>query len=446
MLLSKLSARYSVKKFRSQILLNALKKSIQKARYLATTTGYAGRWLDANKEHVQIEGEIYPVDSMTNITPVVLQQMEKKLHLAGNNPISIVKRKIYDYFQREYVSESGDPLFTIFDDLSPVTTPVQNFDTLLIPKGHRARSELENYYLNENAMLRCHTTAHAPDLIEMGHRNFLLSGDVYRRDKYDSTHSPIFHQVEVQCLFTKEDLFGSDSSKSLFDANTRASTLETEEKQHVHSTEAVQVMSLDLKSTVEGVVFDLLGHNVKYRWNPYYIQFGRPAYEMEILYEGNWLEILGASILKQEIVDRAGAMDKITWSCGFGIDRLAMVLYGIPDIRLLRNKNAKFSRQFASMLFEPHCSSCPTFYREIAFQHPQNVDGTTLEYDFYELVRIAAESVVQKAELVDKFSRNQRYRIAYKSWDKVMDNEEVDIHHNALKELAESKLNLKLLT
>ena len=150
--------------------------------------------------------------------------------------------------------------------------------------------------------------------------------------------------------------------------------------------------------------------------------------------------------MKQEILDRAGAADKMSWSCGIGIDRLAMVLYDIPDIRLLHNKNAKFSCQFSSMIFEPHCSSCPTFYREVAFKLPQNMDEKIFEYDFYELVRRAAESVVQTAELVDKFPRNQRNRITYKSWDKVMNNEEVDIHHAVLNELATSIFSVKVVT
>ena len=441
MFLSRLSKfgsgfRYSVKKFRPESSLIA-PRSIQQLSQKVNTV---------SKDHTQIGNEKFPVDSMTNISTEVLQQMEKKLHLNGNNPISIVKQRIYDYFQRKHVKECGEPLFAIFDDLSPVTTTAQNFDYLLIPKGHNARSKLENYFLNENTMLRCHTTAHAPDLIGMGHCNFLLSGDVYRRDKFDSTHSSIFHQLEVQRLFTKKDLFGNDISKSLFDADGRGSTLETEEKQHAHSIEAVRALSLDLKRTVEELVFELLGCDVKYRWKPYYVQFGRPAYEMEVLVEGNWLEILGASVLKQEILDRAGVADKMTWSCGIGIDRIAMVLYDIPDIRLLRNKNAKFSRQFSSMIFEPHCSSCPTFYREVAFKLPQNMDETVFEYDFYELVRRAAENVVQTAELVDKFPRNQRYRITYKSWDKVMNNEEVDIHHALLKDLANSKFSVKVVT
>ena len=60
--------------------------------------------------------------------------MEKKLHLNGNNPISIVKRRIYDYFQRKHVKESGEPLFAVFDDISPITTTAQNFDYLLRPR------------------------------------------------------------------------------------------------------------------------------------------------------------------------------------------------------------------------------------------------------------------------------------------------------------------------
>lgn len=437
---------------------NLILQSSQKAglktaiRCLATATDYAGKWLNANEE-IKIQDKQYPVDYMTNITPDVLGMMEGKLHLAQNHPVNIVKQKVYDYFRRNHVSENGDPLFATFEDLSPITTPYQNFDNLLIPVGHKDRSEIENYFLNENTVLRCHTSAHAPDLIAMGHNNFLLSGDVYRRDTYDHLHSPIFHQLEVQRLFTKEEVFrhSPNTNLNIFDINARDSKMETEDKQNVHTIEAVKAMSSDMKKTIEEIVFgELLGHGLTYRWNNYYVQFGRPAYEMEVLYEGEWLEIVAGSILKQEIVDRAGATNKIAWSCGFGLDRIAMALYGIPDIRLMRSNNTKFTSQFASMekdsgiLFKPY-SACPTFFKELILQLPRDADTAAFEYDFYELVRIAAENAVQKVELSDKFQRNHRYRITYKSWDKVMNQEEVNAHHDAIKELAASKLNAKVV-
>lgn len=418
-------------------------------RSLATATDYTGKWLNSDEE-VKIRDEKYPVDYMTNITPDVLGMMETKLHLVQNHPVNIVKQKIYDYFQRNHVGNNGDPVFAVFEDLSPVTTPYQNFDNLLIPVGHKDRSEIENYFVNENTVLRCHTSAHAPDLIAMGHNNFLLSGDVYRRDTYDRLHSPIFHQLEVQRLFTKEQLFRNSPDTNIFNMDARNSKLETEDKQHVHTIEAVKAMSSSMKKTIEEIVFGgVFGQTLTHRWNNYYVQFGRPAYEMEVLFEGEWLEIVAGSILKQEIVDRTGATDKIAWSCGFGLDRIAMALYNIPDIRLMRSDNAKFTNQFSAMKdsgtqFKPH-SMCPTFFKEIILLLPRGVDSNAFEYDFYELVRIAAENAVQKVELADKFDRSHRYRITYTSWDEVLNQEEVNAHHDVIKELAASKLNAKVV-
>jgi phenylalanyl-tRNA synthetase alpha chain len=408
------------------------------------TAKATGNWLNLNKDII-IQDEKYPVDYMTNVTPEVLGQMERKLHLDKNNPIYAVKQKVYDYFRRYHVNENGDPIFTIFDDLSPVTTPYQNFDSLLIPVGHKDRSEMENYFLNEGSMLRCHMTPHVPDLISMGYNNFLLSGDVYRRDTYDHLHCHIFHQLEVQRLFTTEELFGNClNTADIFNMRARTSKRETEAKQCVHTSEAVQVMSSDMKRTLEEIVFgELLGHGVSYRWSSNYEQFGRPAYEMEILHDNKWLEIAAVSILKQEILDTAGACNKVGWGLTFGLDRIAMALYGIPDIRLLRSDQYG-SHAGQDNLFKSY-SDCPTFFKEIVSIVPHGIDDVAFAFAFYELVRIAAEDVVQKVELADQFNRSHRYRITYKSWNKSLNKEEVNAHHSIIKQLVTDKLNAKVV-
>jgi phenylalanyl-tRNA synthetase alpha chain len=100
------------------------------------------------------------------------------------------------------VNRKGNPLFAVFDNLNPVVTTQQNFDSLLVPDDHVSRSASDTYYVNSETLLRAHTSAHQADLIRSGLDAFLVVGDVYRRDEIDSSHYPVFHQMEGVRLFT----------------------------------------------------------------------------------------------------------------------------------------------------------------------------------------------------------------------------------------------------
>ena len=93
----------------------------------------------------------------------------------------------------------------------------------LVAKDHVTRSKNDNYYINRTTMLRAHTSAHQRDFIRMGCNQFLVTGDVYRRDEIDSSHYPIFHQMEGVRLFSREELFksncGEDSELVLFETD-----------------------------------------------------------------------------------------------------------------------------------------------------------------------------------------------------------------------------------
>lgn len=105
-----------------------------------------------------------------------------------------------------YVNRRGNPLFSVFDDLLPVVTTYQNFDSLLVPSDHPSRKKSDTYYLNSNFLLRPHTSAHQNELIKSGLNNFLVIGDVYRRDEIDSKHYPVFHQCEAVRLLSSHEV------------------------------------------------------------------------------------------------------------------------------------------------------------------------------------------------------------------------------------------------
>lgn len=102
----------------------------------------------------------YPTDSWTNVTPKILSYQGRNIYLKKDHPISIIRQQIVNYFYQTFVSKKGNPIFSVFDNLSPVVSPHQNFDQLLIPKDHPSRAKSDCYYVNEQHMLRGHCTAH----------------------------------------------------------------------------------------------------------------------------------------------------------------------------------------------------------------------------------------------------------------------------------------------
>jgi phenylalanyl-tRNA synthetase alpha chain len=127
----------------------------------------------------------------SNIGPSIEAKIGRNLHNKKNHPIEIIKRKIYEYF-----NELDGYDFAKFDDLPPYVNVSDNFDKLLIPKDHPARSRSDTYYINKDTVLRTQTSAHQNELLAQGHQNFLVTGDVYRKDEIDKSHYPVFHQME----------------------------------------------------------------------------------------------------------------------------------------------------------------------------------------------------------------------------------------------------------
>lgn len=155
---------------------------------------------------VELLGKSHVPDSYSNVTKKVLSKVGEKLHNRRYHPLWLIKERVKDHFYKQYIGRFGTPHFSVYDDLSPVVTVEQNFDRLLIPQDHPSRKKGDNYYLNHTHMLRAHTSAHQWDLIHSGLDAFLVVGDVYRRDQIDSTHYPIFHQLEGVRLFSNHEV------------------------------------------------------------------------------------------------------------------------------------------------------------------------------------------------------------------------------------------------
>ena len=114
--------------------------------------------------NVTILGKHYEDDHMTNLTERIIRNVDAKKHCIPNHPTEIIKNQIYKFFDEQYKSQE----FEKVESISPIVTVKQNFDSVLIPEDHVSRARKENYYINEEHMLRAHTSAHQVDLIQSG--------------------------------------------------------------------------------------------------------------------------------------------------------------------------------------------------------------------------------------------------------------------------------------
>ena len=145
-------------------------------------------------------------------------------------------------------------------------------------------------------------------------------GDVYRKDEVDRTHYPAFHQME---------------GVRIFDMDAHLNTKDV--------AKAKQIAEQDLKEVLENLARHIFG-DVKMRWNGDYFPFTDPSFELEILYNNEWLEILGCGVIFDGVMKNAGrdVTKQCGWAFGLGLERWAMKLFEIDDIRLFWSKDPRF--------------------------------------------------------------------------------------------------------
>ncbi|HTB82986.1 MAG TPA: phenylalanine--tRNA ligase subunit alpha [Candidatus Sulfotelmatobacter sp.] len=195
------------------------------------------------------------------------------------------------------------------------------FDALNTPADHPARDSQDTFYLNtaEKRLLRTHTSSVQIRVMEKQAPpvRIIVPGRVYRRDNADATHNPTFHQIEGLYV----------------DKNVTVG---------------------DLKGTVEFVFRELMGSDVKIRFRPHYFSYTEPSYEIDFTNAlvkkmgKDWLEIAGCGMVHPQVFETVGYDPKewTGWAFGFGIERIAMLRYGINDIRLFYENDVRFLRQF----------------------------------------------------------------------------------------------------
>lgn len=295
---------------------------------------------------------------------------------------------------------------------------------MLVPADHVSRSPNDTYYVDATTVLRCHTSAHQAELLRSGRSAFLVTGDVYRRDSIDATHYPVFHQMEGVRVFSPEDWAAAGAA----DGGAHAEA--------------------ELKGALEGLAQHLFGE-VEMRWVDAYFPFTQPSFELEIFFKGEWLEVLGCGVMENAILEANGRGGARAWAFGLGLERLAMVLFDIPDIRLFWTADQRFLKQFApgklAARFKPY-SKFPPCYKDVAFWLS---DGFT-ENNLCEVVRGVAGDLAEEVKLIDAFTHPKTgrtsncYRVAYRSMERSLTDEEVNALQEEVRAQAASKLGVEL--
>jgi len=232
------------------------------------------------------------------------------------HPLTIVRKQIEDIFiSMGYSVEDGPE----------VESTHYNFDALNFPVGHPARDPRDTFYVGENLILRTHTSPVQVRTMEKVQPpvRIICPGRVFRRDAFDPTHSPMFHQVE--CLVVDEGITFSD-----------------------------------LKGTLERFHKQFFGEKTKTRLRPSFFPFVEPGAEVDItcvFCEGSgcrvckgtgWVEVMGAGMVHPNLYSFVNYdAEKYTgFAFGGGIDRYAMLKYNINDLQLFFQNDMRFLEQF----------------------------------------------------------------------------------------------------
>ncbi|MBF2016570.1 MAG: phenylalanine--tRNA ligase subunit alpha [Rivularia sp. T60_A2020_040] len=188
-----------------------------------------------------------------------------------------------------------------------------NFEALNTPPDHPARDMQDTFYLPDGNMLRTHTSSVQIRFMEESEPpiRIVAPGRVYRRDNVDATHAAVFHQIEL--LAVDEGLTFTD-----------------------------------LKGTVKEFLEAMFGEVEDIRFRASYFPFTEPSAEVDLRWNGRWLEVMGCGMVDPNVLKAVGYDPEVYtgFAAGFGVERFAMVLHQLDDIRRVYTSDLRFLRQF----------------------------------------------------------------------------------------------------
>jgi len=267
--------------------------------------------LDSRLVALESEGEARNLNDLDETLPGT------PFRVGGIHPLTLLQERAVQILRRLGFALADGP---------DIETEWHCFDALNTPANHPARNDSDTFYLPDGRLLRTHTSTvqirtmvvNEPPVRVIG------PGAAYRRDETDATHLNQFNQLEGLYV----------------DRN---------------------VSVADLKGTLEYFVRELLGQEVQTRLRPHFFPFTEPSFELDIrlpgIQDGKWMELLGCGMVNPAVFEAVNlkrgdsAYDPENWTgfaFGMGLERLAMSLFGLPDIRLLIENDQRFLAQFAT--------------------------------------------------------------------------------------------------
>lgn len=240
----------------------------------------------------------------------------KKTNIGSFHPITQIINEVEEIFLGMGYEIADGP---------EVEKAIYNFDKLNTPPDHPARDIQDTFYITSDIVLRSQTSPVQARVMENKKPpiKIICPGAVYRSDSVDSTHSPVFHQIEGLVI----------------DKN---------------------ISMTDLKGTLEMFAKKCLGANTKIRFRPHHFPFTEPSAEADVscfvcggkgcrvCKEEGWIELLGCGMVHPNVLKNCG-IDPEEYSgfaFGFGVERIAMAKFGIDDMRLLFENDVRFLKQF----------------------------------------------------------------------------------------------------
>jgi len=294
-----------------------------------------------------------------------------------------------------------------------------SFDLFDFAADHPARSRSDTYFLDNENILRTHTTVMWYYLFQDERVKKMMAagesfggvsfGKVYRRDEIDRFHSNVFHQFDGVWFCRKEEkLLGVE----------------------------------DLQQVLIEIAQTIYGPDIEYNFKEDSFPYTNPSLEMNIKKDSRWVEVLGSGVVNPKVIANFGADPEIYngWAFGFGLERLAILSMNLPDIRLLRSEDERVKKQLILGQTYKEVSKYPAAERDISF-FVKNDFGLN---EYYDLIRDIGGELIEEVRMIDKYESpsgiNQgktsyTFRIIYRANDRTLTKGEIEeIQNRIIKE------------
>lgn len=314
-------------------------------------------------------------------------------------------------------------------EIPEVVWTYETFDLFDFSVDHPARSKSDTYYVNNDMILRTHTSVMWYYLFQNNEfQNYLENaweatvlcyGKVYRKDEIDRKHSNVFHQIDWVYICEK--------NKKIL------------QKQ-------------DLEDVLVELAKWLFGDNIEYRVLDDTFPYTDPSLQIEVNIMWDWIEMLWSWIIKPSVMKKLWLdPDKYNaWAFGPGIDRLAMIKMEIPDIRLLRSTDSRVLKQWWNIDNKyQDVSKYPSTYRDISFVISKEVSLN----NYYEIIQDFSQDLIEEVVMLDRYENDEKFgknkvsytfRIIYRSHERTLINDEINEIQQKIRIQTQNQLDAKL--